>query len=59
MKSCRAIFVAALSVACFAGAADCATAGESDAAATLAESSSRESKTADVSGLPWPAVSNE
>src|SRR5215213_10055833 len=44
-------------VACCAGAADCAAAGERDAAAKLAESTSRASKTAGYSGMPRPAVS--
>jgi hypothetical protein len=39
------------------GAADCATAGESIATAKLADSNSKESTPADLSGAPRPVVS--
>ena len=44
-------------VACFAGAADCATAGESDTPIRLAENSSNASEATDIIGVPRPMVS--
>ncbi len=46
-------------VACWVGAADCATAGESDAAIELAETSSSVSEAADINGVLRPVVSGE